>query len=71
MMFKRLKMLARITSLYLKRQKALDLLKQLETSDLSDDTRNGIIHIMRSMRIIREADVQRANSCQTQQRGAA
>lgn len=57
-MSERIKMPARVASLYSNRQKGLDLLKQLEASDLSNDTRDGIIDIMRRMRIIREADGQ-------------
>lgn len=61
-MSEQLKMLSRVASLYFNRQKGLDLLKQLEASDLSNDTRDGIIDIMKNMGIIREIDVQGANS---------
>ena len=57
-MFERLKMLTRVASLYVNRQKGLDLLKQIKASDLSDEDRDRVIHIMRSMRIIRESDLQ-------------
>jgi len=61
-MSERLKMLSRVTSLANNRQEGLDLIKQLEASDLSDDTRDSIIAIMKSMGIIRETDVQGANT---------
>lgn len=57
-MFERLKMLTRVASLYVNRQKGLDLLKQIKASDLSPDHQDRIIDIMRRMRIIRAADVQ-------------
>jgi hypothetical protein len=57
MMFERLKMLTRVASLDVNRQKGLDLLKQIKASDLSEDHQDRIIDIMRRMRIIRASDV--------------
>ena len=57
-MFERLNTFMRVVSLYVNRQKRLDLLKQIKASDLSDEDRDGIIDIMQRMRIIREADLQ-------------
>jgi hypothetical protein len=62
MMFERLKMLTRVASFYVNRQKGLDLLKQIKASDLSEDHQDHIIDIMRSMRIIRASDVQASDS---------
>ena len=57
-MIERLDMLMRVASLYVNRQKRLDLLKQINASDLSDEDQARLIDIMRRMRMIREADVQ-------------
>lgn len=62
MMFERLNMLMRVASLYFTRHKGLDLLEQIKASDLSDDDRDLIIHIIRRMRIIRASDVQASDS---------
>ena len=61
-MFERLNMLMRVASLYVRRQKRLDLLTQIKASDLSDEDRDRIIDIMQRMRIIREADLQTSGS---------
>lgn len=58
MTFERLKMLIRVASLYVNRQKGLDLLKQIKASDLRKDHQDRIIDILRRMRIIRASDVQ-------------
>ena len=51
-MFEQLNMLMRVACLYVRRQKRLDLLKQIKASDLSDEDRERIIDIMQRMRII-------------------
>ena len=56
-MFERLKMLTRVASLYVNRQKGLDLLKQIKASDLSEDHQDRIIDIMRRMRIMPASDL--------------
>ena len=61
-MFERLKMLMRVACLYVKRQKRLDLLKQIKASGFSAEVRDRVIHIMRRMRIIREADLQASDA---------
>lgn len=61
-MFERLTMLMRVGSLYVRRQKRLDLLKQVKASDLSEKGQERIIDIMQRMRIIREADLQALGS---------
>jgi len=61
-MFERLNMLMRVASLYVRRQKRLDLLTQIKASDLSEKDRDRIIDIMQRMRIIREADLQALES---------
>jgi hypothetical protein len=62
MMFERLTMLMRVASLYVRRQKRLDLLKQIKASDLSEKGQERIIDIMQRMWIIREADLQALKS---------
>ena len=64
-MFERLNMLMRVGSLYVRRQKRLDLIKQIKASNLSDEDRDRIIDIMQRMRIIREADLQASESFET------
>lgn len=61
-MFERLNMLMRVASLYVRRQKRLDLLTQIKASNLSNEDRDRIIDIMQRMRIIREADLQALES---------
>ena len=61
-MFERLTMLMRVASLYVRRQKRLDLLKQIKASDLSEKGQERIIDIMQRMWIIREADLQALGS---------
>ena len=61
-MFERLKMLMQVASLYVHRQKRLDLLKQIKASDLSQDHQDRIIDIMRHMRIVRASDVEVCDS---------
>ena len=61
-MFERLTMLMRVASLYVRRQKRLDLLKQVKASDLSEKGQERIIDIMQRMWIIREADLQALKS---------
>ena len=64
-MFERLNMLMRVASLYVRRQKRLDLLTQIKASNLSNEGRDRIIDIMQRMRIIREADLQASESFET------
>jgi hypothetical protein len=60
-MFERLKMLLRVTSLYVNRPKRLKLLKQIRASGLSGDDQERIIQIMRYMRLIRASDLRRSD----------
>ena len=71
MISEQMKRLARVASLYTNRQKGLELLKQLEASDLNDDTRDDITRIMRQMGIIREMDVQEESASELPPRDEA
>ena len=57
-MFERLNMLMQVASLYVNRQKGLDLLKQIKASDFSEAHQDRLIDILRRMRIFRASDVQ-------------
>lgn len=47
-MFPRLKLLQRLLGLSLSRQQGMALLKRIQASDLSDDARDRVTHIMRA-----------------------
>lgn len=70
-MSERLKMLSRVASLYVDRQKGLDLLRHLEDSDLSDDTQDRIIDIMQRMGIVRKTDRQGSDASELPPKGEA
>jgi hypothetical protein len=57
-MFQRLKLLKDLFGLYLSRRQAMALLECVEASNLSDDARKRVIHILRAMLRLPDASLQ-------------
>jgi hypothetical protein len=61
-MIQRLKLLKDVLGLYLNRQKGIALLERVQASDLSDDDRARVSHIMRTMLKLPDAPGQESSS---------
>jgi hypothetical protein len=57
-MFQRLKLLKDLLGLYLSRRQAMALLECVEASNLSDDDRKRVSHILRAMLRLPDASLQ-------------
>ena len=57
-MLQRLKLLKDLLGLYLSRRQAMALLERVQTSNLSDDDRNRVSHILRAMLRLPDESVQ-------------
>ena len=61
-MLQRLKLLKDLLGLYLSRRQAMALLERVQVSNLSDDDRNRVSHILRAMLRLPDASVQEPSS---------
>jgi hypothetical protein len=61
-MLQRLKLLKDLLGLYLSRRQAMALLERVQASNLSDDDRNRVSHILRAMLRLPDASVQEPSS---------
>jgi hypothetical protein len=61
-MFKRLKLLKDLLGLYLSRRQAMALLERVQASNLSEDDRNRVSHILRAMLRLPEASLPEPSS---------
>jgi hypothetical protein len=62
-MLQRLKLLKDLLGLYLSRRQAMALLERVQASNLSDDDRNRVSHILRAMLRLPDESVQEPSSC--------
>jgi hypothetical protein len=61
-MLQRLKHLKDLLGLYLSRRQAMALLERVQASNLSDDDRNRVSHILRAMLRLPDESVQKPSS---------
>ena len=61
-MLQRLKLLKDLLGLYLSRRQAMALLERVQVSNLSDDDRNRVSHILRAMLRLPDESVQEPSS---------
>jgi len=61
-MLQRLKLLKDLLGLYLSRRQAMALLKRVQASNLSDDDRNRVSHILRAMLRLPDESLQELSS---------
>ena len=61
-MLQRLKLLKDLLGLYLSRRQAMALLERVQASNLSDDDRNRVSHILRAMLRLPDESVQEPSS---------
>jgi hypothetical protein len=61
-MFRRLKLLKDLLGLYLSRRQAMALLERVQASNLSDDDRNRVSHILRAMLRLPDESLQELSS---------
>ena len=61
-MLQQLKLLKDLLGLYLSRRQAMALLERIQASNLSDDDRNRVNHILRAMLRLPDASLQEPSS---------